>query len=340
MTQTRTHYLIDFENVHEEGLSGSETLGGNDYVHLFSTRNAPKISIQKLTSFNAVNLYSHAIPAGKQSLDMHLVSYLGYLIGMDGGKDSHYIIVSKDTDYDNVIAFWKGEGVGYISRQDTIVPEPKKKSRLSFKNIIKPGAAKKQSQADASKKQSQADTAKHQTPNDASKHQTQAEAFKRQSPTDVNLKRSQSDTTQRRSQTDTAGHQAQADAGKRHIQAGGKRYTKSDANGVVNRTHVSATAQNQGSETSSPSSPANKDVSATVSGAVRIPQLKCQFNSRVQRALSAAGFNQATISKVASTAAKHFGEEPKEHLRDDLNSFDNAQTIYDVISPILTEYKR
>lgn len=126
MPQGKTYYLIDFENVHEDGLSGSDTLGSQDYVHLFSTKNAPRISIQKLTSFNSVHLFSHEIPAGRQSLDMHLVSYLGYLIGGSGGKDTNYVIVSKDTDYDNIISFWKSKGVTGITRQDKIYEPPKK----------------------------------------------------------------------------------------------------------------------------------------------------------------------------------------------------------------------
>ena len=48
------------------------------------------------------------MPAKKQSIDMHLVSYLGLLIGKDG-KSSNYVIVSKDSDYINIINYWKRE---------------------------------------------------------------------------------------------------------------------------------------------------------------------------------------------------------------------------------------
>ena len=115
-----TYYLIDFENVHEDGLAGSETLGIHDHVLLFSTKNAPKISIGQLTNFNSVDLSSLEIPAGKQSLDMHLVSYLGYLIGKNNNDKCEYIIISKDTDYDNIISFWKNHNILNIKRKDAI----------------------------------------------------------------------------------------------------------------------------------------------------------------------------------------------------------------------------
>lgn len=71
MPSTETYYLIDFENVNEDGLSGAGNLGSHDHVHLFFTKNASKISIEKLTNLNCANLFSHEIPIGNQSLDMH-----------------------------------------------------------------------------------------------------------------------------------------------------------------------------------------------------------------------------------------------------------------------------
>lgn len=50
------------------------------------------------------------VPAGKQSSDIHIGSYLGYLAGKYAAenktKDCNVVIISKDTDYDNVIKFW------------------------------------------------------------------------------------------------------------------------------------------------------------------------------------------------------------------------------------------
>ena len=47
---------------------------------------------------------------------MHLVSYLGYLLGVYG-KECSYVIISKDKDYDNIVKFWKEEGYPNISRK-------------------------------------------------------------------------------------------------------------------------------------------------------------------------------------------------------------------------------
>ena len=120
MPSVETYYLVDFENVHEDGLSGSEKLGSQDHVHLFFTKNAPKISLETLTDLNSHNLSTHKIPVGNQSLDMHLVSYLGYLIGTNSNSNCKYVIISKDTDYDNIISFWKSQNAANVTRQEKI----------------------------------------------------------------------------------------------------------------------------------------------------------------------------------------------------------------------------
>ncbi|OUM65063.1 hypothetical protein PIROE2DRAFT_8046 [Piromyces sp. E2] len=108
MSNKKSYYLIDFENVGVNGLEGAENLNLNDYVHLFSTKNAPKVTTSTLATFNSTNFKVHEVPVKNQSVDMHLVSYLGYLIGINGAS-SNYIIVSRDKDYLNIIKYWKKE---------------------------------------------------------------------------------------------------------------------------------------------------------------------------------------------------------------------------------------
>ncbi len=115
-----TFYLVDFENVHDEGLESIDTLTKNDYVHIFYTENAPKIKID-IALAKGIDIKGHKVPIRKQSLDMHLVSYLGYLLGINKGKQCAYIIISKDTDYDNIIKFWKEDGNQNISRKQKIL---------------------------------------------------------------------------------------------------------------------------------------------------------------------------------------------------------------------------
>lgn len=113
-----TFYLIDFENVHNEGLKNIDSLTKNEHVHIFSTENALNIRMDFVFS-RGIDIKGHIVPVRKQSLDMHLVSYLGYLLGIHG-KQCTYVIVSKDTDYDNIIKFWKRQGYPNISRKQKI----------------------------------------------------------------------------------------------------------------------------------------------------------------------------------------------------------------------------
>ena len=88
-----------------------------DHVHIFSTQNATNIR-QDIFWLNG-DIKSHLVPVRKQSLDMHLVSYLGHLLGVHG-KGCNYVIVSKDKDYDNIVKFWKEEGYPNISRKEKL----------------------------------------------------------------------------------------------------------------------------------------------------------------------------------------------------------------------------
>ena len=49
---------------------------------------------------------------------MHIVSYMGYLLGKNEGKGIEIVIISKDKDYDNLITFWKDKAK--ISRKQKI----------------------------------------------------------------------------------------------------------------------------------------------------------------------------------------------------------------------------
>ena len=58
-----------------------------------------------ISNHGSADLEMIEVPAGKQSADMHIVTYLGYLAGkLD--KKCNVVIVSKDTDFDNVVKFW------------------------------------------------------------------------------------------------------------------------------------------------------------------------------------------------------------------------------------------
>lgn len=113
-----TFYLIDFENVGNDGIANIESLTKSDHVHIFSTQNA--LNIRRDIFWLNGDIKSHLVPVRKQSLDMHLVSYLGHLLGIHG-RECAYVIVSKDKDYDNIVNFWKEEGYANIVRKPAIL---------------------------------------------------------------------------------------------------------------------------------------------------------------------------------------------------------------------------
>ena len=141
-----TYYLVDFENVGLKGLEGARSLTKGDWVHLFSTRNAPKINTATLANFNATNLLVHEVPAKSQSVDMHLVSYLGYLLG--SCEDTpEIVILSNDTDYDDIVSYWKKEKGVIIKRRESILaeaPKPAAKPARAKRTVTAKKAAKEE----------------------------------------------------------------------------------------------------------------------------------------------------------------------------------------------------
>ena len=119
----KTYYLIDYENVGSEGFKGCEKLRGTDIIHLFYTDNSRKIDLDIINDHGESKLITHKVPTGNQSADMHLGSYLGYLIGKEcTGQDEEckIVVISKDTGFDHIIEFWKAEENVKISRNEKI----------------------------------------------------------------------------------------------------------------------------------------------------------------------------------------------------------------------------
>ena len=112
-------YLIDFENVHETGLKGIDSLAPKDAIHLFYTVNAGKISLDLFEECKKHELILHKVPAGKQSLDMLLVSYLGYLYA--ACSETEFVVVSKDKDFAHAIEFWNERTPGKSVRQQNTI---------------------------------------------------------------------------------------------------------------------------------------------------------------------------------------------------------------------------
>ncbi|MDE5803797.1 MAG: hypothetical protein K2I22_12885 [Lachnospiraceae bacterium] len=218
MSIIETYYLIDYENVSESDLSCSNKLGPHDHIHIFSTENARKIDIKTLSAFNLSEQHSHMVPAKKQSLDMHLVSYLGYLIGKNDNNKCKYVIVSKDTDYDNIISFLHELSSSVITRQTKIDLTPQKPSSQNSMTV--------------------------------------------------------------------------------------------------------------------------KTINKAVKGNTTLSKRKVQLNTEIQKAVSAAGYKQAVINKVASIVVKHYGKEKFSiNVRNELRkNYTNYLEVYQTVEPIINKY--
>ena len=114
MIRIDTYYLVDYENVGSKGLSGCKNLTASEHIIIFFTQNARKIDMAEIANHGAAELKMIEIPAGKQSADIHIGAYLGYLAGK---SKCNIVIISNDTDFDNVIKFWKKELGISVSRK-------------------------------------------------------------------------------------------------------------------------------------------------------------------------------------------------------------------------------
>ena len=108
----KTKFFVDFENVGVHGVK-REIYESADIIYLFYTENASRISMDALSEITA-SVRFVPVPSGKQSLDMHLATWLGYEISQGSGE-YEYCVVSNDLDYDAIIQFWKAKGIA-ISR--------------------------------------------------------------------------------------------------------------------------------------------------------------------------------------------------------------------------------
>lgn len=116
-----SYYLVDYENVDARGLSGIEQIKDEDCVIIFYSKgNGQKIPIEIIDKYKD-KIKFFCVSKGNQSVDNHLMIYMGYLLGKF--PDSRYVIVSKDNGYNTYINTFKKKLNANISRQETISGE-------------------------------------------------------------------------------------------------------------------------------------------------------------------------------------------------------------------------
>lgn len=110
----RDIYLIDFENVASEGLSGITYLSEEDQVIIFYSNNSNRLTMKMhiLIGKSVCNLnYFEVTVGGKNALDHQISTYLGYLMGTNAAERNYYI-VSRDMGYKHVANFWASQKIG------------------------------------------------------------------------------------------------------------------------------------------------------------------------------------------------------------------------------------
>lgn len=134
-----THYLVDYENGGGNSLRGCENLSGTDHIHIFYTDNSKKVTLDIFENYGKASLETKKVSAGDQSLDKHLIAYLGYLVGKNSNKKVEYVIISSDKGYDNVNRFLQEYEKGIsVSRRSTIAVK-----KVTQKNEVKQNTEKK-----------------------------------------------------------------------------------------------------------------------------------------------------------------------------------------------------
>ncbi|MBQ7256363.1 MAG: hypothetical protein IJS60_01550 [Abditibacteriota bacterium] len=118
----KTFYLIDYENLNKkEYYEGCEKIDREDSVIVFYSKDSLSIGLDVISKLNRPEILKvEKGKAGDQSLDKHLLSYLGFIIGQNSyNKDINYVILSKDKGFDLVIDFWVAKGNYNITRKES-----------------------------------------------------------------------------------------------------------------------------------------------------------------------------------------------------------------------------
>ncbi|MFI3202295.1 MAG: PIN domain-containing protein [Eubacteriales bacterium] len=101
-------FLIDFENVGNNGFDGIEQLTPTDTLIIFYSNKAKSLSMDthcKLEDSLVQKEYICVEVGGKNALDFQLSTYLGYLLATQ--TEETYYIVSKDEGFSFITNFWE-----------------------------------------------------------------------------------------------------------------------------------------------------------------------------------------------------------------------------------------
>ncbi|MDR0519911.1 MAG: hypothetical protein LBG82_07700 [Clostridiales Family XIII bacterium] len=124
-------YLIDYENVHQNGLDGIKKLGEGDTVIIFVGNKIDSISVDTLMAIinsEAQVRIKKMRKTADNYLDFQLATCLGGLVasgaGSGSGSDANeFYIISNDRDFESAIDYWKhNKPSAKIELRNTIAP--------------------------------------------------------------------------------------------------------------------------------------------------------------------------------------------------------------------------
>lgn len=102
------HFMIDFENVYSQGLTGAEYLTMEDHVTIFYSKSCNKIEQRKWTQMLDARSRLEICGlknSGKNALDFYIASRIGELYG--SGYEGIVAIVSNDKGFQALKDYWR-----------------------------------------------------------------------------------------------------------------------------------------------------------------------------------------------------------------------------------------
>lgn len=119
------YYLVDYENVHMKGLEGMEDISTFDHIYIFFTKHMHRKERRFLVYENYSHIEGIEVAEGKESVDKHILAYMGYLMSVID-KNSKIYIVSQDKGYDKIAQFMENRTGVVVERIPKIRYSPSK----------------------------------------------------------------------------------------------------------------------------------------------------------------------------------------------------------------------
>ena len=145
MAMTKTYLLIDLQNRKPSPECVAAWMGTDGEAWIFFGEQEIGLLASYMELGERVSLVDISKP-GKNSLDFHLVLYLGYLVGRHE-RNARYVIVAEDGDYDPAIVHARSKGrkierIANLGAAPSIVEPSSKTTFCPPKPALEPATGK------------------------------------------------------------------------------------------------------------------------------------------------------------------------------------------------------